>query len=215
MLRKGDLSLKDCVFRSPGHISQPAHHYYRPEKYKSWTDQCFSKATDAVQNSVRRAAKEYDVPKSTLHDRLIGKVMVGGQSGQQKYLTDKEEEELNEFLVGCASVGFARSWQQVLELVQELVNRKGLNVRVSHGWWESFRRRHPELSLCTASPLSYARVVGSDPTIIAKYFNLLKCTLDNNELLDKPSQIFNLDEIGMPLDPSPRREASICNWVGG
>ena len=88
-----------------------------------------------------------------------------------------------------------------MELAQELVNLKGLNVRVSHGWWESFRRRHPQLSLRTASPLSYARVVGSDLTIIAKYFNLLKHTLVD-ELLDKPSEILNLDETGMPLDPS-------------
>ena len=103
---------------------------------------------------MRRAAEEYDVPKSTLHDRLVGKVMVGGRSGLPRYLTDEEEVELEEFLAGCASVGFARSWQQVMELVQEVVNRKGRDVRVSHGWWESFRHRHPTLTLRTASPLS-------------------------------------------------------------
>jgi hypothetical protein len=79
-----------------------------------------------------------------------------GQSGPPKYLADEEEEELEEFLSGCASVGFARSRQLVLELVQEVVNRKGYTVRVSHGWWDSFRRRHPNLTLRTASPLSYA-----------------------------------------------------------
>jgi hypothetical protein len=51
--------------------------------------------------------------------------------------------ELLSCLSGCASVGFARSRQLVLELVQEVVNRKGYTVRVSHGWWDSFRRRHP------------------------------------------------------------------------
>ena len=40
--------------------------------------------------SIRRVALKYDVPKSTLHDRLIGKIMVGGQSGLEKYLTDEE-----------------------------------------------------------------------------------------------------------------------------
>lgn len=62
-------------------------------------------------------------------------MVLGGQSGPQKYLSDEEEAELEGFLVGCASVGFARSRQQVIELVQEVVNR---NARVSHGWWESF-----------------------------------------------------------------------------
>ena len=81
---------------------------------------------------MRRAAEEYDIPKSTLHDHLVGKVMVG-----------------------------------------------------------------------TASPLSYARIVGSDPNIIAKYFDLLERTLVDNELIEQPSQMFNLDETGMLLDPSP------------
>ena len=140
--------------------------------------------------------------KSTLHDRLTGKVVSGGQSGPVKYLSDEEEDELEEFLVGCASVGFARSCQQVLELVLEVVTHKRRDVRVSHGWWESYRRRHPNLSLRTATPVSYARMVGSDPRIIAKYFNLLKHSLVDNRIRDKPSQIFNLHETGMPLNPS-------------
>ena len=143
MLRTQDLSLKDRIYRSPGHIVHAAHPlaYSRPLKYKGWSDENIFKAIDAVHKnkfSVRRAALEFGVPKSTLHDRLTGRVAVGGQSGPQKYLSDEEEEELEEFLIGCASVGFAKSRQQVIELVQEVVNCKGIDVRVSHGWWESF-----------------------------------------------------------------------------
>ena len=58
-------------------------------------------------------------------------------------------------------------------------------------------------ALHTASPLSYARMVGSNPPILSVYFYLLEQTLQENELHDKPSQIFNLDETGMPLDPTP------------
>ena len=129
--------------------------------------------------------------------------MAIGHSGPPKYLTDEEEEELEEFLAGCASVGFTRTRHQTLELVQEVVNRKGYTVHVSHGWWDSFRRRHPNLTLRTASPLSHARVMGSDPAVIGKYFDLLERTLSDNHLLDKPSQIVNLDETGMPLNHSP------------
>ena len=158
MLRKGELSLKDRVLRSPGHTYQPFLCRHRPHKYQTQVEhkERFARALKSVQEggvSVRRAAEEFSIPKSTLHDHLTGKVVAFGQSGPPKYLTDEEEEELEEFLSGCASVGFARSRQQVLELVQELVNRKGYAVRVSHGWWDSFRRRHPNLTLRTASPL--------------------------------------------------------------
>ena len=71
------------------------------------------------------------------------------------------------------------------------------------GCWEYFRRRHPKLTLRTATPVSYARAMASDPEIINNYYDLLECTLCDNDLMDKPAQIFNLDETGMPLDPSP------------
>ena len=84
-----------------------------------------------------------------------------------------------------------------------MVTCKGLAITVTHGCWESFRRQHPKLTLRTAAPVSYARAMASDPEIINNYYDLLECTLCDNDLMEKPAQIFNLDETGMPLDPSP------------
>ena len=205
----GTCPLKDRVLKSSGLHSLPRDLPQTSNtrvKYKCWSEEHFTNAMKAVEDmgySVHRAAEEYGVPKSTLHDRVSGKHLLGGKSGPERYLTEEEESELEEFLVGCALVGFAKSRNQVIEIVQELLRRKGRNVTVSHGWWESFRRRHPNITLRTASPLSYARIVGSNPCIIGRYFDLLEKTLEENEFLDKPSQIFNLDETGMPLDPTP------------
>ena len=44
--------------------------------------------------SVKNAAMKYDIPKSTLHDRAVGKVALGAQSDPERYLTDEEEERL-------------------------------------------------------------------------------------------------------------------------
>ena len=54
-----------------------------------------------------------------------------------------------------------------------------------------------------AEKLSYAHYVSTDPDIINQYFDLLKDTLMNNKLLDRPAQIFNCDETGLPLDQTP------------
>ena len=164
------------------------------------------KAYNAVKKegmSRRRAAIIYGVPKSTLDDRLTGKVLFGSHSGPPRYLNDEEEEELVSFLFGCASVGYAKTRKEVIAIVEEFLAQKGTFVNVSNGWWESFRKRHPTLTLRTAEKFSYARSVATDPVIIDAYFDLLEETLVANDLMDKPAQIFNCDETGMPLNHKP------------
>ena len=160
MWRSVDLLLKDRVMKSSRSLSVPLISVFnRDEKYKQWNDTHMEKAVDAVRNqglTVCRAAEKYCIPKSTLHNRLSERVQIGACSGPPKYLTDEEE---NELLMGCASVGYARSHQQVIQLMQEVVNRKGLPAHVTHGWWDSFKRRHSKLTLHTAAPVSYARLV--------------------------------------------------------
>jgi len=38
---------------------------------------------------------------------------------------------------------------------------------------------------------------------LLRYFDLLEETINENGLGDKPAQLFNMDESGMPLDPKP------------
>ena len=151
--------------------------------------------------SVRRAAEEYQVPRATLHDRVSGKVQFGACSGPPKYLTSDEESQLADFLRNCAQIGYARTRLQVLAIVQQVVQEKGLQRKITNGWWESFKRRHKDISLRVAEPLSYARMVCSSPDILNRYYDLLESTLEENNLMDKPCQVFNADESGMPLDP--------------
>ena len=89
--------------------------------------------------TVRRAALEYNVPKSTLHDRVIGRVKPGAKPGPSRYLDD-EEEEVVRWIIGCAEVGYAKSVKEVRAVVSTIVAKKMgvLHVSVSHGWWEKF-----------------------------------------------------------------------------
>ena len=40
-------------------------------------------------------------------------------------------------------MGFARSKKQIFDIVDRVLESKGKNVKVSNGWWQSFRNRHP------------------------------------------------------------------------
>jgi len=99
--------------------------------------------------TLRRAALEYGVPKSTLHDRISGRVVPGCRGGAPRYLEDEEEEELVKWLEGCSKIGYAKSVKEVRAIVGGIVARKrGLeHFTVSYGWWDRFRSRHPHLSL--------------------------------------------------------------------
>ena len=197
--------LKERIFRSQQSPQPlPRLSLDRTHRYKNWDPTRMAKACSAVamgKCSVRRAAEEYQVPRATLHDQVSGKVQFGACSGPPKYLTSDEESQLADFLRNCAQIGYARTRLQVLAIVQQVVQEKGLQRKITNGWWESFKRRHKDISLRVAEPLSYARMVCSSPDILNRYYDLLESTLEENNLMDKPCQVFNADESGMPLDP--------------
>ena len=45
------------------------------------------------------------------------------------------------------------------------------------------------------------------------YYELLKDVLKNNQLIESPVQIYNVDETGMPLNPPPRPARRMLNIV--
>ena len=174
----------------------------RPSSYRNWPSQSMSGALDAVAKgtSVRKAAEEHGIPKSTLWDHVSGRVISGAHSGPSCYLSTEEEAELERFLLGAASIGYPRSRLEVMAIVGNKLGKP-----VTSGWWESFCRRHPRITLHAGAPLSKARAIASDPCYIMEYFDVLEQTLKNNELLDKPQLIFNMDETGVPLSPKGQK----------
>ena len=175
-----------------------------PKQYGGYSPEQMEKAVSAVlqnQLSICAAAELYGVPKSTLGDRISGRVLPGTASGAVRYLADSEEEELAEFIVGCASIGYPKTIRDILAIVQSILASRGVHRIVTYGWWEAYRRCHPILTLRVPSSLSKARALASTRDVIDRYFDLLEETLLKNELKDCPCQIFNMDESGMPLDP--------------
>ena len=155
--------------------------HYRQSKYKDWRDSQLDRACDAVVKQslfIRRAAEQFAVPRSTLHDRVSGRVSCGSRSGPPKYLSS-EEEEMCQFLCSCAEIGFPKSRCEVSRLVQQVLNKKGMNVKVSNGWWESFRLCNKEFSLRSAECFSRTRMLASAPGIVENYFDLLEDTLED------------------------------------
>ena len=68
-------------------------------KLRQWSDESMLGAVREGEFGVNRAALEYGVPRTTLKDRLSGRVTHGSQSGAKPYLSREEEKELFDFLI--------------------------------------------------------------------------------------------------------------------
>ena len=103
--------LKDRVFRSHTSIHLSAPSTLQRGKYKPWTESQMDHALQSVVaegSSVRKAALEHNVPKSSLADRVSGRTIPGTMSGPQRYLNAIEENELVQFLARCAAIGYGK-----------------------------------------------------------------------------------------------------------
>ena len=158
--------------------------------------------------SLRKASEIYQVPKSTLHDKVTGKVIFGAKSGPSPYLFSEEEEELLNFLLKCSDIGYCHSRKQVIAIVQQIVDEKGIQIVVNNGWWERFCQRNPQITLRAPAPMSSSRAIAFDREYINNYFDLLEEILRANNIYNKSTNIFNFDESRFPISPKSLKVVS-------
>ena len=185
----------------------------RPKKLKAWSNASMLLAITAVRDgtmSSNMASRTYNVPPSTLKDRISGRVKHGTKPGPIPYLTEVEEKELHDFLVKAAAMGCGKTKKEVFSILERTLKKKGsLHDHFNgEGWWIRFMERYPRLSLRSTDALSRMRANAITKENMDHYFTLLRQTLTDNNLLDKPAYIYNMDESGMPLDHNqPKRIA--------
>ena len=100
--------------------------------------------------SIRKAAAEFNVPKSSLGNRVNGRVEHGKKNGPETLLEPAEEAELAAFhLTHVSKHGYARSKDIVMRMATHMAEKRGKEVKkgcVSEKWWQNFLKRHPEVS---------------------------------------------------------------------
>ena len=151
----------------------------RPAKFRQWSDESMRAAMKAVMDgslSINRSAIEHGVPKTTLRDRIAGKVQHGTNPGPKPYLTAEEEKDLEVYLIKCSQIGYGKTRRQVLQIVEKTTILKGIKLEkhVTDGWYRRFKQRLPLITIRRGDPYATIRANCSNQETYKGYFKLLK-----------------------------------------
>ena len=159
-------------------------------------------------NGLRHAARLHNVPVETLRRRVIGAVSSDCKPGPTTILTKEEEECLAHYVIEMADRGFGLQSEDLLRTAFTIVDRSGRphpfqNGMAGRGWLEAFRRRHPEISFRTPQALSYSRAAGASKPAVDDFFAKLGGLYGRLNLINKPMQVYNVDETGISVVHKP------------
>ncbi|XP_060806689.1 uncharacterized protein LOC132903177 [Amyelois transitella] len=187
--------------------------YVRKTGRGSWSQLDLTQAIEAVSArnvSVRQAALEYGVPRKTLERRLKSQNYIKGPMGPSSSFGSEHEKRLVKHILNMQKHCFPLTPKDLRSIAFHFAEQLGLKhsfnknkQEAGYVWLQSFLSRNPEITLRKAEGVSIARTQSLNRTEVNAYFNTLSDLLEQYDLFDKPSKIFNMDESGLQLNPRP------------
>ncbi|XP_062613890.1 uncharacterized protein LOC134275640 [Saccostrea cucullata] len=171
--------------------------------YKNYGPEALDNAYQAVKGgmSVHGAAKRFQVPLTTLRDRVDGRINIDvASSGPPPLFTQEQESYIVEHVKTMSEIGYGYTRAEVLNLASDYAVDLGIREKgkeLTMKWYYNFMKRWPELHTVKPSGLSELRAKAASPECIRKYFEELNTIINRYGLGDKPQLIFNVDEKGI------------------
>lgn len=156
---------------------------------------------------VATACKQFNVPRSSVRNRLSGKVADDCRRvGPQCKLGPEIEQKLVKWIFECADKGFPINKESLAYSVQKLIEEFDIEANFTNNipgrkWFDTFLKRHPEVSQKHAEFMNKARASVSELNI-RRWFNETRELLGADcDVLKHPKRIFNMDETAIFLSP--------------
>lgn len=150
--------------------------------------------------SIRQASENYNIPKSTIHDKIKGGHTK--KHGGQTLLTNEEEIQFVEAILLSAEWGFPLTEFDIRQVVQHYMTRRGRTVKQWKNnlpgttWAKNFLSRHKDLTVRLAQNIKRSRAEVTEATI-NEYFSELKQSIEGIP----GENIVNYDETNFSDDP--------------
>ncbi|EEA22980.1 conserved hypothetical protein [Talaromyces marneffei ATCC 18224] len=146
--------------------------------------------------NIREATRIYDIPRTTLRDRLKGIEYKGEKRANHHKLTQSEEDSLVKWVLDLDRRGLPPRHSLVREMVNYLLLQHG-KPQVGKNWVTNLIKRRPEIDSKFARKYNYERAKCEDPKIIQEHFDRVRDAISEYGIL--PEDIYNFDETGFAM----------------
>jgi hypothetical protein len=150
--------------------------------------------------SIREAARVYNVPESTLRNRLRGRVAQRGSRNVNRKLRDSEETALIQWIESMEKRGFAPHIIDVKRMAEALLLKRGSHASqapIGRHWVYRFLEKHPQLRTRLSRKLDSQRARCEDPELFKAWFQRVQQAIELYGILDE--DIYNVDETGFAM----------------
>ena len=142
-----------------------------------------------------------------LRDRTRCSVGLDAKSGSERFFTVEEEKELSEHVKYMADIGYGYTKSNIQYMAadfarsvwKEVKSEKGL----SDSWFYGFLKRWPDLKMVKPQKLQISRAKSASKEAVDNYFRELGNAMRENNLMEAPQRIYNLDETGISIEHAP------------
>lgn len=170
------------------------------------------KAVKENNMSVKAAAKIFNIPKTTLYYKVIGKYPEQRKMGPSPNLTPAEEKIIINWMFECAKMGFPVTKEQLLESVELYIKKLKRKTSFTNGkpgdkWFKLFQHRNPEVAPRLSQNLTHSRAAVTEESIRTWFKEIKNELKENNQeaVLEDAMRIFNADETAIFLSPKGQR----------
>jgi hypothetical protein len=161
----------------------------------------FNLAIQAIQlsqvASIRAAAALYDIPESTLNDRLNGRAARKDAQVNNRKLTPTEEQVLLQRIASMDERGMPPTLPFVQRMADLLLSERKPDSSVGKHWVARFVDRHDEIMSKFLRKYDYQRAKCEDPAILKTWFERVQATIAKYGIA--PEDIYNFDETGFQM----------------
>jgi hypothetical protein len=161
-----------------------------------YTEEDVQRALDAVikGGSVRKAHKDYGVPRSTIQNRIYGHVSMREAKEPYQRLSLVQEQRLTDWVLTQEALGQNPTHSQIRTFAGRILAAKGDAIPLGKRWMQGFLKRNPILKTKKQFKIDSVRVNGATTDIIKPWFN--KLAVPRIKAI-KPENRWNMDEAGI------------------